>query len=78
MIVYMIIILMLLHVPTETETTTTESVVVVDSVKANDCYEIVVVDSNGNEWAYYDDYPKANGHIIQATFEGDCIVNVQY
>ena len=73
-----LILIMLLHVPTETETTTeTKSVVVTDSIKANDCYEIVVVDNNGNEWAYYDDCPKANGHIIRATFEGDCIVDVE-
>lgn len=60
--------------------TETKSVVVTDCVmvKIHDCFEITVMDNDGNMWAYYDDYPLSKGHIIKAEFKADQIIDVKY
>lgn len=60
--------------------TETKSVCVTDCVmnKQNDCFEVTVMDDDGNMWAYYDSRPLAKGHLLKATFKADKIVDVKY
>ena len=50
---------------------------VVDCMAYDDCYEVVVEDIKGNQWAYYDDTQKEIGTVLRVVFDGDEIVNAK-
>ena len=52
--------------------------VVVCTKESEDIYEVVVEDTNGNEWAYYDDMPRETDSIIVCSFnERNEIINAR-
>lgn len=58
--------------------TTTEVVLVVDCSPTEDgLYEVIVRDTDGNDWAYYDDTPQSIHDILTVTFREKEIVDVK-
>lgn len=50
---------------------------VVDCMAYDDCYEVVVEDIKGNQWAYYDDTQKEIGTVLTVTYDGDEIIDAR-
>ena len=58
--------------------TTTEVVLVVECSSTEDgLYEVVVRDTDGNDWVYYDDTPQSIHDILAITFREKEIVDVK-
>ena len=60
------------------ETTTKPcSVVQTETVSSmSDIYEITVLDTDGNLWAYYEDIPREIDDVVVCEFDGDEIISV--
>lgn len=55
----------------------TETTIVVDCVPTYEYYEVVVENAHGEQWAYFDDEYKEIGTVLNASFNGNEIVDAK-
>lgn len=75
--VYIVIMYMVARLVLQKMFGTPTEVKVVDCHPCYEYYEVIVEDAKGEQWAYYDDEYMEIGTEINATFDGEAIVEAE-